>query len=72
MGRCGLAWLLPLDRWPAEVPGDWPAWVDRIETSGELAAVRTNVRRGRPFGSDVWQRKTAERLGLTASPLPIG
>ncbi len=71
-GRWGPAWLLPLGRWPAEVPGDWSAWVDRAETAAELAAVRTSVRRGRPFGSDAWQRATAERLGLTASLRPIG
>ena len=61
------AWLLPLDRWPAEVPGDWSAWVDRAETAAELDALRTSVRRGRPYGSDVWQQATAERLGLTST-----
>ena len=71
-GRWAPAWLLPLERWPAEVPGDWPAWVDRAETAAELAAVRTSVRRGRPFGSEVWQRATAERLGLTANLRSIG
>jgi putative transposase len=65
-------WLLPLDRWPAEVPGDWSAWVDRPETAAELEAVRTCVRRGRPFGSDLWQRQTADRLGLAATLRPRG
>ena len=61
------AWLLPLSKWPAEPPSGWAAWVDRPETAAEreaIEAVRTSVRRGRPYGDPRWQGRTARRLGL--------
>jgi hypothetical protein len=64
------AWLLPPDRWPADVPPGWSAWVDRAESAGELDAPRASVRRGRPYGSDRWRSRTARRLGLEATLRP--
>ena len=42
------------------------------QTDKELEAVRLSVSRGRPFGSDDWQERTARRLGLEASYRPRG
>ena len=33
----------------------------------ELEAVRTCVRRGRPYGGEAWSRAAAERLGLQSA-----
>jgi len=44
-----------------------PNWIQRVHqplTEGELAAVRTCVQRGRPFGDDSWVREVAQRRGL--------
>ena len=59
----GVAALLA--EWPVERPGRWADGVNRPQTAAEEEAVLASIRRGRPFGSDPWQRRTAARLGLT-------
>jgi putative transposase len=49
-------WLRP---WPVPRPADWLAQVNRPQTASELDAIRTAIRRGRPFGTSEW----AKRLG---------
>ena len=46
---------------------DWLQWVNEPQTESELKALRESIARGRPFGSDLWQRRTAQRLGLESS-----
>jgi REP-associated tyrosine transposase len=58
------AWLERPSAWPVTMRSDWVSWVNRAETAKELEALRTSVNRGRPYGSAVWQIKTAGRLGL--------
>jgi putative transposase len=53
-------------------PSDWVDWVNRAETAAELDALRQSVKRGRPFGTAAWQKKTARRLGLTSTFRPRG
>ena len=50
--------------WPVERPSGWPAIVNAVLPKPDLERVQTSVRRGRPFGSDAWVHRTAERLGL--------
>ena len=57
---------------PIKLPRDWIEFVNRTETKTELGALRTSVRRGRPFGDDAWQRKIARRLGLQHTFRPRG
>ena len=66
------AWLLPIQRWPVDVPSDWAAWVQRAETAAELEALRLSVTRGRPYGEPRWQKRTANRLGLESTLRPRG
>ena len=61
-----------LAEWPVERPADWLALVNEPQTPAEEAAVRLSVRRGRPFGSETWQARAAELLGLLASLRPRG
>jgi putative transposase len=63
-------WLLPRSRWPVEVPRDWERWVDEPQTDAEVAALREAVQRGRPFGDEPWQRRTAVKLKLEPSLRP--
>ena len=55
---------LPLAAWPVERSRNWVAWVNRGLNEEQLGAVRTCVKRVRPFGSESWVRRTAARLGL--------
>lgn len=50
----------------------WVADVNRAMSDLELEAIRRNVQRGRPWGTQRWQRLTAVRLGLEASLRPRG
>jgi putative transposase len=65
-------WLLPTRRWPVEPPADWLSWVDRPETADELKALRACVNRGRPFGDERWEQRTAEQLNLASALRPRG
>jgi putative transposase len=56
-----------LSAWPLPRPADWPARVQRVETSAELARLRQSVQRGRPFGEEGWCVQTAEALGLQST-----
>jgi len=60
-------WLAPLARWPVAPPRNWTAFVNRAETAAELAALRSSVTRGAPYGDAAWQRRTAARLGLQSA-----
>ncbi len=57
----------PLCDWPLIRPRNWAALVNRVETEAELETLRTSVLRGRPFGSETWQKRTAKRLGLEST-----
>jgi len=41
--------------------------VNQPQTAAEEEAVRTSVRRGRPFGTPGWQHSMVDRLGLQSS-----
>jgi putative transposase len=62
----------PLCDWPLARPRNWLALVNRAQTEAELAALRTASHRGRPFGSTIWQKQTAKRLGLESTLRPRG
>jgi putative transposase len=61
--RAGLP-KIDLYPWPVPRPTRWRAYVNRVETEGELEAVRRCVSRGQPFGDEGWQRQTVDQLGL--------
>lgn len=63
------AWL---SDWPLARPRNWVAYVNEAVTQPELEALRCSVQRGRPFGGERWQLRTAERLGLTSTIRPRG
>jgi len=53
-----------LSDWPVPRPADYLAAVNRPQDDAELEAVRVSLKKGRPFGSDAWQRRVSGRLGL--------
>ncbi len=53
--------------WRGEPDPRGPGWVERVNeplSAGDLRRLRVSVERERPFGSDEWTLRTAERLGL--------
>jgi putative transposase len=63
------AWLAP---WPIKRPTNWLDWTNQPQTSIELEAIRISVQRGRPYGSNNWVQKTADRLNLGNTLRPTG
>jgi putative transposase len=53
-----------LSPWPVPMPRDWLERVRRPQTEAELKALRRAIQKGQPFGSEMWQRRTAKALGL--------
>lgn len=63
---------LELSDWPVERPANWAAVVNGPQTSQEEETIRTCILRGRPFGEENWQKRTAARLGLEMTMRPRG
>jgi len=61
-----------LSEWPMARPGHWLEYVNGAETESELAALRQSVMRGAPYGDEMWQKRTAEALGLQSAFRPRG
>ena len=53
-----------LSEWPIARPGDWIRLVNKPMTDKEAEGIRTCITRNRPFGSEAWQDRQAEQLGL--------
>jgi putative transposase len=51
---------------PVPLPRNWVAVVNAPQDAAEELAVSQSIYRGRPYGSDRWQRQIAKRLGLTS------
>lgn len=60
-------WLLPESKWPERAGDDYLTWLNRPQTAIEEDAMKECIRRGRPYGSDAWVRKTAAKLGLEST-----
>jgi putative transposase len=63
-----------LSDWPRGRPElqMWLKEVNRVETEGEMLALRRAVERGSPFGADAWTERTTKRLGLESTLRPRG
>lgn len=61
-----------LSAWPIPRSPNWVERVNRAQTPQEIAAVRTSVQRGRPFGEETWARQVAQRSGLEYTFRPRG
>jgi putative transposase len=61
-----------LSPWPIERPADWLVRVNRALSNKELETLHASVVRGRPFGNEDWQKRTAKRLGLESTFRPRG
>lgn len=57
---------------PVKLPHNWPTLVNRPQSEAEVQGVRKSIKRGTPLGSAVWQRRTADKLGLESTLRPRG
>ena len=57
----------PLCDWPVDRPRNWKELLQAKLPDAELEQLRISVKRGRPFGSDAWIRRTADRLDLACT-----
>jgi putative transposase len=62
----------PLATWPLPRPTSWQSLVNGPQSEEEVIALRTSIKRGRPFGSPSWQKRTAKKLGLESTFRPRG
>lgn len=61
-----------LSDWPVERPANWVNHVNRAQTAREVESLRQCIRRGQPYGREVWQKRIATRLGLESTFNPRG
>ena len=61
-----------LSEWPIDRPRNWVAAVNQAVSTREQERVQVCITRNRPFGSELWQKQTASRLGLMSSLRPEG
>jgi putative transposase len=61
-----------LAEWPAGRPRGWLNLVNEPLTEAELQALRQSVQRGTPYGSNVWMKRSAQRLDLGSTLRPRG
>ena len=54
------------------LPRQWRAHVNKPQSGTEVNALRNCVRRGCPFGTDAWRRRSAVHLGLESTLRPRG
>ena len=57
---------------PVKRRKDWLDWVNQPLSEVELSDMRLCLKRGRPFGTQRWQNKTAKNLGLESTMRPRG
>jgi putative transposase len=59
-----------LTLWPIPRPRNWASRVNRAEGKTELKAVRRNMQRGQPYGSELWCERIVQTLGLESVVRP--
>lgn len=64
--------LPPLSPWPVPIPNEWLKMVNTTPPASDLEALELSFKRGRPFGAEIWQKRTAATLGLASSLRPRG
>ena len=69
-GPAGAASML--GDWPVDPGRGWLKSVNEPPTEQELERLRRSVSRNRPYGSPIWQVRTARRLGLESTIRPRG
>jgi putative transposase len=49
---------------PLKIPGNWHRLVNRIDGKSDFTELKTSLKRGQPFGTLDWKKKTAWKMNL--------
>jgi REP-associated tyrosine transposase len=58
--------------WPVPRKPNWIEFVNAPQGEAELQAIQRSIRRGSPFGDEVWTERTVRRLELETTLRPRG
>lgn len=61
-----------LSAWPIKPGNNYLKWVNTPQPKEELETIRYAIKRGRPYGGDVWINRTVRVLGLEVTLNPRG
>jgi len=63
-----------LSGWPVDLPIAYLKWVNALQKDEEekLEKIRHSIKRGKPFGSESWIARIANKLGLLSTLKPRG
>lgn len=64
--------LPTIGAWPVDRPHRWRQTVSAAMTKAEVDPIQRSIKRGAPYGGEVWTRRTAKRQGIESSLNPIG
>lgn len=61
-----------LSEWPVDMPQVYLEYLNEPQTAAELDAIRHALKRGSPYGEQIWSEQTASHYGLEATLRPRG
>ena len=56
-----------LSRWPLPRPRRWLQYVNEAQSQAEVETLRRSCKRGTPYGSSQWVKRTVQELRLEAT-----
>lgn len=56
-----------LNAWPIKPDTNYLDWVNTPQPKEEIELIRYHIQRGRPYGTDIWMKRTAAKLGLEST-----
>jgi putative transposase len=69
---CGGQSKIQLSPWPISRPPGWIKRVNRAVSENEAKKLQQSIRRGSPFGDELWTKTTAQQLNLESTLRPLG
>lgn len=61
-----------LTAWPVSKGNNYIVWVNEPQPKEEVEEIRYAIKRGRPFGGEIWMQDTAKQLNLEPTLHPRG
>ncbi len=56
-----------LGKWPIPVQSNYLVLINKSQAKIQLDSIRSSIIKNRPYGDDLWVKRTAEKLGLESS-----
>ncbi len=61
-----------LAEWPVDTPADYLTYLNAPQAADELDSIRKSIKRGSPFGPDIWRSEMVALHGLEVTVRPRG